>query len=687
MGEKRMVNDKLLVIAPELLSLSLDCNPIATFVIDANHRVVNWNRACELMTGMSKEMIVGKQVDSRAFYPDQPQRPVLADVVLDMDVELMMRYYREAGIEPCSHQKETFEVKSELVMKNGINTYAHFIATRLRDEAGNIIGAIETLQDITGRKLAELEIRKAKEAAEVANRAKSEFLANVSHELRTPMNGIIGMTELVLDSVLTGEQREYLEMVRISADTLLDLINNILDFSKVEAGRMELEKIEFELEPLLTNTLKCLKVQALGKTLHLTSSISDDIPVKLVGDPTRLQQLIMNLVGNAIKFTKNGEICLKVDPEPVNGAIAGANDVCRLHFSVSDTGIGIPSDKLDLIFKSFTQVDGSTTRKYGGTGLGLAICSKIVDLMGGGIWVDSEMGKGSTFHFTANFGAAVESSQIAPENVSATTPIEQVIRGANESCRKLMILVAEDNLINQRLTAAVLEKRGHSVVLVSNGKEVLKALQRKKFDMVLMDLQMPELDGFETTSIIRDGVYPSINHNIPIIALTAHVRKEERDRCLAAKMDGFISKPLCTKELISIVESCFDSGFAQTGQHDSLSSIKEKIIDVHGVIDRLDGDTSLIKDIWMEFTEDLPRQIDLLRDAVDKKDARRAELQAHTLKGAASSVGAVLLSLEARNLEQSARNNELHMSSSILKNIENESERALEVLAALVADK
>lgn len=502
----------------ELLPIILDGNPIATFVIDTDHLVVHWNRACELMTGMSKEMMIGRTVDSTAFYPDQQQRPVLANVVLDMDESLMMQYYREAGIVPSALLEETFEVKSELVLKNGVNTYAHFIATRLRDSSGKVIGAIETLQDITDIILAELEIKKGKEAAESANRAKSEFLANMSHELRTPMNGIIGMTELVLNSELNGEQREYLEMVRFSADNLLILINDILDFSKIEAGRMELEEIEFELEPLVSNTLKCLKVQTLGKNLRLSSSVNDDIPARLVGDPMRLQQLIMNLAGNAIKFTKQGEVCLHVVPEHTDCNGDGSEGGCRLHFSVSDTGIGIPAEKIGSIFHAFTQVDGSTTRKYGGTGLGLAICSRIVTLMGGKIWVESEIGAGSTFHFTLDFSVARQRGRIFPVRPCTATVPEQTGTVSTGTGETVNILVAEDNLVNQRLTAGILEKRGHSVTLVSNGKDVLKALQYTKFSLVLMDLQMPELDGFETTAIIRVASIPLLT----LIPLLSH---------------------------------------------------------------------------------------------------------------------------------------------------------------------
>lgn len=684
MNQPAVIHDiQMLMQETELLSVFLDGNPVATFVIDTDHRVVHWNRTCELMTGMTKEKMMGRPVDSTVFYPGQEQRPVLADVVLDMDENLMLRYYHDAGIEKSALLAETFEVKSELVMKNGMNTYTHFIATRLRDGSGKIIGAIETLQDITGRKLAELEIERARDAAERASRAKNEFLANMSHELRTPLNGIIGMTELVLNSGISGEQRDYLEMVKFSADNLLRHINNILDFSKIEAGKMELEEIEFDLRPLLSNTLKCMKVQTLGKNLRLSCSVSDDVPDKLLGDSLRLQQIFINLIGNAIKFTEQGEINLHVMPGQPPHAGNDRESGCRLHFSVSDTGIGIAAEKIDSIFHAFTQADGSITRKYGGTGLGLAICSRIVTLMHGTIWVDSEIGTGSTFHFISNFGVARQSSGIfADREGTSTTPGQQEILSAGTR-QKLNILVAEDNPVNQRLTAGILKKYGHQVSLVSNGKEVLNVLRHTQFSMVLMDLQMPELDGIETTAIIRGGMYPGIDPNLPIIALTAHTIKEGRDRCLASGMDGFISKPLNAKELIAIVQSLADNTRCLVKQDSPCSP--EAVIDVEGVMDRLEGNTPLIKDIWMEFTRRLPSKIHSLKDAVEKKNSKLAEHEAHSLNGAARTVGAELLGNEARNMELAARNNELHMSAEILRNIENEAERALHALIELVA--
>lgn len=388
----------------DLLSALMDGSPIATFVIDTDHRVIHWNRACEILTGVPREKMVGKPVDSKAFYPDQPQRPVLANVVLNMDKDMMMQYYGEAGLEESTIQAETFEVKSELVMKNGVNTYAHFIATRLRNSDGKVIGAIETLQDITDEKVAELEIIKARKAGEAANRAKNEFLANMSHELRTPMNGILGVTDFLLNTGLNTEQREYTEMLKESADNLLNLINNILDFSNIEADRTELAKIEFELEPLLSDTLMCLEALTIGRNLRLSFSASDSIPAKLIGDPWQLKKILVHLVGNAIKFTKQGEVCVRVVPEQSSSIAGGNSDGRNLHFSVTDTGIGIPAEKIDSIFQAFTQADGSSTRNHEGTGLGLlAICDRIVKLKGGNIWVESEVGSGSTFHFTARF--------------------------------------------------------------------------------------------------------------------------------------------------------------------------------------------------------------------------------------------------------------------------------------------
>ncbi len=670
-----------------------------------------------------------------------------------------------------------------------------------------ILTCLQTTKEMRESAEEKADLEATREAAVAASRTKSEFLANMSHEIRTPMNGIMGMTEILMSTELNSEQTEYLNMVKGSSDSLLQVINDILDFSKIEAGKLELDPVSFGLRDTVQDSVKPMSVRAAQKGLELACHIDRDVPDYVLGDPLRLRQVILNLVGNAMKFTEHGEIVIRVQVEKQAG------DELMLHFSIRDTGIGIPADKQSAIFESFTQADGAMNRKYGGTGLGLTISARLAGMMGGKIWVESEVGVGSTFHFTGQFRMLHDARQTkeAPVGMSwrnlpvlvvddnttnrrilqemlqqwglkptlaesgrsalvalqavadssakfglilvdahmpemdgfvltkqivampqfrdatiimltsagepadaarcrelgltayLTKPVGQTelldtIAGAlgksataargkaaaasaastaalPAATRSLNILLAEDNVVNQKLAILLLERRGHRVTLATNGKEALIELRKREFDLCLMDVQMPELDGLETTAAIRNSERGTSRH-LPIVAMTAHAIKGDREICLNAGMDAYLSKPVRADELFVTIEGLLAekaaSGAGATANATATREKQQPAFDEAAFLARMDGSYEVCAQIAEAFFGEGPKLIERLKDELRKKDAAQLARAAHALKGAIANFTDGQAFQSAVRLEQAARESDLRLAAEGLPRLERE---------------
>jgi PAS domain S-box-containing protein len=682
------------------------------------------------------------------------------------------------------------QARDELVARGTITPYEKEYVHRQGQRVPVLIGAtllepgssecICFIVDITRQKQTEQELKAAKEAADAASRAKSQFLANMSHEVRTPMNAIIGITELLLGTPLTPKQAEYLRMMLQSAESLMGIINDVLDFSKVESGRVDLEQLPLSLRETLGDAIKSLALKAHAKGLELALDVAPDVPDWVVGDAGRLRQVILNLVGNAIKFTHQGEVVVTVRQTDRQA------DRASLAVCVSDTGIGIPPDKLERVFEAFEQADASTTRNYGGTGLGLAIVRRLVQLMGGRVWAESTPGEGSRFHFTltlplaqpppappprrpmlpgtrvlvvddnatnrrivaetldgwelsvalcASAAEAVEQLRqafrsgrpfdllISDVNMPQTdgfTLLEQVRRdptladipailltsgerpedaqhcqqlgvaqrlmkpvkqselldaiqqalglaeaaeapsdGAPATMPSLKVLLAEDSLVNQRLMVGLLERLGHTVVLATSGVEAVERALAEPVDLILMDVQMPEMDGLEATRRIRQAEQEQQRQRVPIIAMTAHALKGDRERCLEAGMDEYVAKPVRQWQLIQAMQKALGWKLEAAAPPREVHTGPEGILDWDAALAVCGGDRHLLRDIAEAFLEEHPRRIEEIRRAIDTQDWELLHRAAHTIKGSMRYFGAAAALDRAFGLEQLAASRSL----------------------------
>lgn len=643
-----------------LLNALLQYIPDAVYFKDRQSRFLRISDSMAQMFGLSSpEAVIGK-TDADIFTSEHAKQARSDELhVMETGQPLVGRI-----------ERETWPDRDD--------TWCSTSKVPLRDSYGNIMGTFGISHDVTAIKRAQDELRRARDNADAANQAKSEFLANMSHEIRTPMNGIIGMAELLAATPLQPQQRDYLDLLRHSVDSLLRLLNDILDFSKIEAGHLELEAIPFALRQMINHTCRTLALRAAEKRVELSCSVAPEIPEILIGDPGRLQQILVNLVGNAIKFTHAGSIF--VDVQRAADSTSDHRDSADLVLSVRDTGIGIPPDQHDSVFAAFTQADASTTRRFGGTGLGLAISSQLVRRMGGKIWMESEVGVGTTFFIALTLPAASEdvlaqehtdqrpppTPRIEPPPASASQPNAEIQHNAGAGPTEappLRVLLAEDGMVNQRVAIGLLTARGHRVDTAVDGLEAVKMWEQHDYDVILMDAQMPELDGLEATEMIRSRERGR-SSRIPIIAMTAAAMKGDRERCLQAGMDDYVAKPVDPSELYATIdryvsrddrpEPASRTQEATPPASPAAASADEApLLDLTVTESRTRSGPAAVRLLVEAFEEECRQSLDRMRKGMEQADMEPVRRAAHALKGAAGIFGAAKLIARAAELEQS----------------------------------